>query len=112
MSIKQCVRVDRAPSGSNQRSWTLREDNRQHCHGVVRLLESPLFLQLSWQESKGAPLKSVGVFELDLKNLLAEGYVRREPGIAGEIRLRIQRNSTGEFFIQATRSTPGLLMKS
>jgi hypothetical protein len=63
-----------APRGNSTRIWTLRRDNRAHCHGVVDLSESPLHLDLSWRPDSHSDAIHVGVFHLDLHGLLSGGY--------------------------------------
>jgi len=90
------------------RSWTLREDNHAHHHGVVQLSDSPLVLELSFRASKDESPRRVGVFELDLHGLLEGGYVRRENSGTDAVRLRIARKSDGSFVVQVKASGPCL----
>jgi len=103
-----CEIVPRIPPGVNLRSWTLREDNHAHVHGVVCLTESPLYLNLSWRSSVAAQTKCVGSFKLDLDGLLQDGYIRHDPvdSDGPELRLRIVRGTDGLFYIQARHDGP------
>lgn len=96
------------PPGAKVRTWTLREDNNAHFHGVVRFSESPLYLELSWRPSAMGQVTRVGLFKLNLHGLLEGRYVRHNPvGSNGpELRLRIVRAADGLFYIQARRDSP------
>src|SRR5262245_18872501 len=96
-----CTVVDIVPVVASHRRWTLRVDNHAHHHCVVRLGESPLYLELSWRATKTAPVKPVGLFRLDLYGLLRNGFVRPEghetpPSL---IRLRIVQAEDKHFYI-------------
>src|SRR5687768_10211481 len=101
-SAKLCERVE--PS----RQWILRYDNKRHHHGIVRLSESPLYLALSWKATTTASVRPVGLFRLDLRGLLAEGYIRYEPeGMKGEnVRLRVVGREDGAFCLQVNAKGP------
>lgn len=107
-----CQRVDHTPSGAKTRHWVLNDATNSHHHGVVRLEESPLYLNLSWRRSASDPVHFVGIFRLDLPGLLQRGYVRHEPkdSYGPEIRLRIFRARDGNFYVQVNQDTPGLRM--
>jgi hypothetical protein len=94
------------------RQWTLRDDNAGHHHGTVRLSESPLFLALSWKCSDDEAAKPVGIFRLDLRALLAKGFIRYEPaGVKGDtVRLRVVRRADGAFCIQTNSKGPALVL--
>jgi len=110
-SDELCGAADHVPTGASHRSWTLRVDNHAHHHGVVRLGESPLYLDLSWRATKSAPVKRVGLFRLELHGLLQSGFVRPEGhATSSEIRLRVVRDEHGHFFIQAREDGPRLRM--
>lgn len=105
-----CAIVRHAPAGSAPRKWTLRVDNHAHHHGVVRLSESPLYLELSWRATRTAAVKRVGTFCLDLHGLLQNGYIRREVGSGSGVRLRIVRDEQGHFYVQVNEDGPRLQM--
>lgn len=96
----------------NTRLWTLRRDNRAHCHGVVDLSESPLYLDLSWRPDSHGDEINVGLFRLDLHALLAGGYIRPDPvGSCGtRVRLRVTMRNDGRFCIQNKRDEPSWLL--
>lgn len=98
------------PPNAYPRQWVLRDDNRQHYHGVVRLSQSPLYVELRWKPSINGPEQLVGRYHLHLAELLAANYVRfeceGEPG--DEIRLRFFRGSGGVILIQTRAARPGL----
>ncbi|MHB8136062.1 MAG: hypothetical protein ACYDH1_17780 [Anaerolineaceae bacterium] len=108
-----CQKVDLVPDGAKQRSWVLNDSANSNFNGVVRLGESPLYLNLSWRWNAKNPVNFVGIFRLDLPGLLAKGYVRPEPkdGYGPEIRLRIVRSKDGHFFIQVNQDGPALKME-
>ena len=105
-----CAVVDHVPAGASQRSWTLRVDNHAHHHGVVRLGESPLYLELSWRATKSAAVKRVGLFRLDLHGLLQSGFIRHERNAVSGVRLRIVRDERGQFYVQVKEDGPRLRM--
>ena len=39
-------RVDQVPAGASYRRWVLRDDNERHYHAVVRVSESPVYVEL------------------------------------------------------------------
>ncbi|HLO96962.1 MAG TPA: hypothetical protein VK171_00090 [Fimbriimonas sp.] len=93
---------------SGHRAWTLRRDNSGHHHGVVDLSESPLLLHLSWRANDMTPPEYVGVFTLDLNQLLRDKFIRHEPvGSKGSsVRLRVVMDDAGDFYVQARSSGP------
>jgi hypothetical protein len=103
-----CEIVPTVPKGVNVRSWTLREDNHAHFHGVVRVTESPLYLALSWRPNAIGRVRQVGLFKLDLCGLLQGGYIRHDPvdSAGPELRLRTVRAVDGLFYIQARHNGP------
>ena len=107
-----CVAVYAVPHGSRIRRWTLRDDNGSHHHGVVRLSESPLYLELSWRRNTTDPVQRVGTFRLNLANLLGGGYIRRDPAASSEtdVRLRIVREDDGSFYVWANQRGPRIVL--
>lgn len=103
-----CEIVSTVPTGAKVRRWTLREDNHAHFHGVVRLNESPLYLELFWRSSAMGQVRRVGLFRLDLAGLLQGGYIRHDPvdSDGPELRLRTVRAADGRFYIQARQGGP------
>jgi hypothetical protein len=94
------------------RRWTLRADNNAHHHGVVNLSESPLYLELWCRESAADKARRIGVFRLDLDRRLQGGYIQRElNGKPGDVRLRIMREATNDFYIQANPRGPKVLLR-
>ena len=110
---KLCQAVTHAPVGARVRSWTLRDDNHGHHHGVVKLSESPLYLELSYRSTAApSPVHRVGLFQLDLLRLLLNNYVRKDPidSPGSGIRLRIVHAEDGKFYIQVSAAKPRLQM--
>src|SRR5437773_744195 len=100
--------------GAMMRRWTLRADNHGHHHGIVRLSECPLYLELQWRPTAVDSVRPVGVFRLDLPDLLRQRYVRSEPvGSHGPaVRLRIVLADDGSFYVQTNKHGPRLLLGS
>lgn len=92
------------------RRWVLRDDNGRHFHAVVHLDESPLCLALYWKADSAGAERLVGVYEIELGDLLARGFVRRETtrGRDDLVRLRFVRGDDGVVYIQVNRRSPGL----
>jgi hypothetical protein len=103
-------RVASVPTGQQVRTWTLRDDNQRHYHGVVSAAESPLYLRLYWRALADAPVSEVGLFRLDLLALLAEDYVRPEDagGDGDRLRLRFAHLDDGRIVIQWRGDMPAL----
>jgi hypothetical protein len=94
------------------RAGTLRDDNNSHHHGIVRLSESPLYLDLSWRLTAADPPQRVGVFRFDLVALLRAGCIRSESADSDgtDVRLRIVRAKDGDFYVQANQDSPRILL--
>lgn len=103
-------RLDSFPPNVRPHRWVLRDDNRQHFHGVVRLSEGPVYIELRWKPSVNGPEQLVGCYRLHLAELLAEDYVRfeRECKAGDEVRLRFFRGEGGAVFIQTRANRPAL----
>lgn len=103
-------RIDDFPARTRPRRWVLRDDNKQHYHGTVRLSEGSVYMELRWKRSREGPEQKVGRYRLHLSELLAGDYVRfeneNEPG--DEVRLRFFRHDNGEILVQARADRPGL----
>ena len=109
-----CEAVQVVPPSAAHRRWTLRADNHGHHHGRVNLSECPLYLELNWRRSADDPVRPVGVFRLDLVELLRARYIRSEPADSrgSDVRLRIVRYADDSFYVQVNRHGPGLLLPS
>lgn len=103
-------RVDAVPHGAMHRRWVLRDDNQRHFHGVVRLSESPLYVELFWKADARSREQLVGLFRLNLPALLRQGYARREreDSPSDEVRLRFVRGDRGVVLIQVRDEEPAL----
>ena len=109
-SVRALVeRVDESAVGQRRR-WVLRDDNQQHYHGRVSLLEDPLLLELWWKADSRGREQLVGVYRLHLAELLEGGYVRLESDspTETEVRLRFYRGDRGVVYIQAKTGEPDL----
>jgi hypothetical protein len=103
-------RLDALAQGVGRLRWVIRDDNRQHHHGIVKLSSSPLFIELSWKPNHGGPEQLVGLYRLNLPELLARNLVRfeKENEVGDEIRLRFYRGDEGIVYIQARGDRPSL----
>jgi hypothetical protein len=102
-------RVESAPAGVKPRRCTLRDDNEQHYHRPMLIIESPVYVQLAWRATAKSQVHSLGVFRLDLRGLLSAGYVRRErPNLEDEVRVRFYRANNGMIYLQSKQGSPAL----
>ena len=103
--------VRRVPTGeaSNiRRDWTGNDESARNHHGKIPLMESPLRLRLSWKKSPNDSSRLVGIFDLDLKQLLKAGYIRYEPNSTDEVRLRFYHGWDNLVYIQVSSKERGL----
>jgi hypothetical protein len=91
-----------------RRDWTGNDESARNHHGRVDLSESPLRLRLSWKKSPKDSAHLIGVYDLDLRQLLSAGYVRVEPKTQNEIRLRFYHGRDGIIYIQVNSKESGL----
>ena len=100
--------VASVPPGIRPLRWTLRRDNRAHHHNVVAWSGGPVYLQLAWRPSKGAPVTAVGTYKLDLAALLEAGCVRYEPDsvVSDRVRVRVVMNDDETFSLQVRAGGP------
>jgi DNA recombination-dependent growth factor C len=92
------------------RSWTLNDRVNQHYFARVRLDEAPLRLCLHWKRDDHSPKQLVGAYELNLRQLLDGGFVRRAPAQTvqnDEIILRFQREGR-KIQLAVNRHSPAL----
>lgn len=101
-------RVGSSETSVVDRDWTGNDESARNHNEVVRLNESPLWLRLSWKENSKSPSKLIGIFELYLKELLAERYVRLEPKAENSIRLRFYHGWDNVIYIQVNNKELGL----
>jgi len=89
----------------------LRDDNGQHFHGTIPLSESQAYVELRWKPDARGREQVVGLFQLDLQRLLAEGYVRPEGDLDRpdpHVRLRFYRGDRGVVYVQPRSDAPSL----
>jgi hypothetical protein len=86
----------------------LRDDNHQHYHGVVRLAENPLVLELRWKPKAKSAEQMVGLYRLHLKELLAHQYIRPEGAGGDQVRVRFFRGAGGTVYLQVHSGSPQL----
>ena len=102
-------RVEFAPAVEKPRRFTLRDDNAQHYHRRMRLIESPVYISLAWRADAQSPVHSLGLFRLDLRRLLSEGYIRPDgPSSDDDVRLRFYRANNGMIYLQRKHGAPAL----
>lgn len=94
--------------GRGFRKWTGNDENGRHHHGAVALRNSPLEIRLRWKFTANGKPRPVGLFRLNLRALLAGGYLR--PDGNQEVRLRFVHDSNGCIYVQARRDGPRLLV--
>jgi hypothetical protein len=102
-------RVDASPAGIRPRRFTLRDDNAQHYHREMRLLETPVYIQLAWRSTAESQVHSLGMFRLDLRGLLSAGFIRLERPTSNEtVRVRFYRANNGTIYLQTKLGSPAL----
>src|SRR5205823_7461853 len=102
-------RVEFAPAGEKPRRFTLRDDNAQHYHRRMRLIESPVYINLAWRANATSQVHFLGLFRLDLRHLLSAGYIRPEgPMGDDEVRVRFYRANNGMIYLQTKLGAPAL----
>ena len=101
-------RVQNSEVSEIRRDWTGNDESARNHHERVDLGESPLRLRLSWKKSPKDPVHLIGVYELDLRQLLTAGYTRIEPKTQNEIRLRFYHGYDDLIYIQVNSKEPGL----
>jgi hypothetical protein len=94
-------RVPNEGASNIHRDWTGNDESARNHHGKVPLSESPLRLRLSWKKGPKDSARLVGIFDLDLKQLLKAGYIRYEPMSENEVRLRFYHGWDNVVYIQA-----------
>jgi hypothetical protein len=101
--------VESAPAGVKPLQLTLRDDNAQHYHRRVRLIKSPVYIKLAWRANAKSQVHSLGLFRLDLRQLLSAGYIRPD-GAHGddEVRVRFYRANNGMIYLQTKQGAPAL----
>ena len=107
-----CEKVDKVPEGAAHRSWTLRTELGHH-NCCVRLSESPLYLELSWRKTAKDPAHCVGIFRLELKELLRKRYIRPDPindPDSEYVRVNIVLNDKNQFSLQRNQSAEEQLL--
>ena len=102
-------RVESTPAGVKPHRFTLRDDNAQHYHRRMRIVESPIYIELAWRAEATSQVHSLGLFRLDLRGLLSSGYIRREePNADDEVRVRFYRAIDGMVYLQTKQGAPRL----
>lgn len=101
---------DSSEAGEIHRDWTGNDEKgkRSHHDRNVSLNEGLLRLRLSWKESSDAPVHFIGVFELDLRKLLAANYICISSESQDKVRLRFYHGLDDVIYIQVNNDGPGL----
>lgn len=103
-------KLTQLPQGTICRHWVIRDDNGQHYHGIVSLSSGPVVIELKWKPTAAGPEQLIGLYQLNLPELLAADLVRFEdesfPG--DRIRLRFVRGAGGVISIQSRADRPAL----
>lgn len=95
-------RVEHIDASGTCRTWTGNDESYRNHNGKVRLSESPLTINLSWKKSPREPIYFIGTFELELKRLLEDDYIRLEANSSNEIRLRFYHDRDNKIYIQTS----------
>jgi len=101
-------RVPNEGASNIRRDWTGNDESERNHNGKVPLSESPLRLRLSWKKCPKDSARLVGIFDLDLKQLLRAGYIRYEPKSEDEVRLRFYHDWDNVVKIQVNSKEQGL----
>ncbi|MDP0490679.1 MAG: hypothetical protein Q7Q71_06490 [Verrucomicrobiota bacterium JB023] len=92
-------------SSRTDREWNFRDDNHQNFFGDLPKDSSVVTLTLNWKENKEARPRLVGKYQINMGELLEEGFARE---VERGIRLRFQRN--GELIEIAKSSSSNALV--
>ena len=103
-------RVQDHDTGEIQRDWVGNDEKgkRSHHDRNVSLNKNPLRLRLSWKESSNQPIRFIGIFDLDLRKLLAANYICISSESQDKIRLRFYHGLDDVIYIQVNNDGPGL----
>lgn len=101
-------RVPNEGASNIRRDWTGNDESDRNHNGKVPLSESPLRLRLSWKKGPKDSARLVGIFDLDLKQLLKAGYIRYEPKSKDEVRLRFYHDWDNVVKIQVNSKEESL----
>lgn len=100
-------RVPNEGASNIRRDWTGNDETARNYHNKLPLSESPLRLRLSWKKGPKDSARLVGIFDLDLKQLLKAGYIRYEPKSEDEVRLRFYHDWDNVVKIQVNSKEKG-----
>ena len=88
------------------RRWTGNDDFEHHYHIAIPSTQKILYLNLSWKRNSNSSAHFVGIFRLDMENLLSEGYIRKDS--TDKVRLRICHGNDYVLYIQTKSGKPAL----
>ena len=93
-------------SATTEREWNFRDDNNQNFFGDIPESQQTISLALNWKPDARSDARLVGLYRIDLRLLLSEGFVRKSKR---GVNLRFQR--TGEIIeIAVDRESPALVI--
>lgn len=88
------------------RRWTGNDDFEHHYHIAIPSIQKSLYLNLSWKRESEGTAKFIGLFRLNMEELLSEGYIRKDG--SSKVRLRICHGSDNILYIQTKSGKPAL----
>ncbi|MEA3470556.1 MAG: hypothetical protein U9R24_02445 [Thermodesulfobacteriota bacterium] len=99
-------RIDQESFLYKYRRWTGNDDFEHHYHIAIPITQKILYLNLSWKRNSSSNAQFIGIFRLDMENLLSEGYIRKDGG--DKVRLRICHGNDNILYIQTRSGKPAL----
>lgn len=90
------------------RRWTGNDNTGRWHHGTVRLSEDPLYLRLQWKSGTGSEVRFVGNFEIKVRKLLINGYLRDERD--GTVCLKFHHARDDMIYLKRRIDWPGIPM--
>ncbi len=88
------------------RRWTGNDDFEHHYHIAIPSTQKTLYLNLSWKRTSSSNPEFIGIFRLNMENLLSEGYIRKDGN--DKVRLRICHGSDNVLYVQTKSGKPAL----
>jgi hypothetical protein len=101
-------RVSNEEASNIRREWTGNDESQRNHNGKVPLSETPLRLRLSWKKGPNDSAHLVGIFDLDLKQLLRAGYIRYDANSESDVRLRFYHDWDNLVYIEVKSIQPRL----
>lgn len=101
-------RISNEEASNIRREWTGNDESQRNHNGKVPLSETPLRLRLSWKKGPNDSAHLVGIFDLDLKQLLEAGYIRYDANSESNVRLRFYHDWDNLVYIEVKSIQPRL----